>query len=129
MLVSEEEIKKIEPKFTYITSLFADGNYLYAYGIAETKKEACFVIRISQDADGKVEMEPEKELNQILNPIGDGYAYIKDIIGGRCYYEIEEEDDGHDMEKRFVFDLSLKKPKEVKKSDPENYVWKYEDED
>lgn len=129
VLVSEEEIKKIEPEFTYITNLFVDGNSLYAYGIAETKKEACFVIRISQDGDGKVEVEPEKELNQILNSVGDedGYAYIKDIIGGRCYYEIEEEDDGHDVEKRCAFDLSSKESKEVKKSDLEYYVWKYED--
>ncbi len=130
VLVSEEEIKKIEPEFTYITNLFADGNSLYAHGIAETKKEACFVICISQNADGKVEMEPEKELSQVLNSAGDGYgfAYIKDIIGGRCYYEVEEEDDGHDVEKRCVFNLSSKESKEVKKSDPEYYYWKYEDE-
>ena len=129
VLVSEEEIKKIEPGFTYISNLFADGNSLYAYGSAETRKDACFVLRISQDADGKVEVEPEKELNQILNSVGDGYAYIRDIIGGRCYYEIEEEDNGHDVEKRCVFDLSLKESKEVKKSDPEYYYWKYEDEE
>ncbi|MDE6567075.1 MAG: hypothetical protein K2K70_05010 [Lachnospiraceae bacterium] len=130
VLISEKEIKKIEPEFTYINKLFADGNSLYAYGIAETKKEACFVICISQDADGKVKVKPEKELNQILNSVGDeyGYAYIKGIIGGRCYYEVEEEDDGHDVEKRYVFNLLSKESKEVKKSDPEYYFWKYEDE-
>ena len=127
VLVSEEEIKKIEPGFTYIDNLFADGNSLYAYGGAEAKKESYFVIRISQDADGKMEVEPEKELNQVLNSVGDGYADIEDIIGGRCYYEIEEEDDGHDVEKRCVFNLSSKESKEVKDSDPEYYYWKYED--
>ena len=98
VLVSEEEIKKIEPEFTYITNLFADG---------------------------KVKVEPEKELSQVLNSAGDGYAYIRDIIGGRCYYEIAEEDDGHDVEKRCVLDLLSKESKEVKKSDSEYYYWKY----
>lgn len=130
VIVSEEEIKKIKPEFTYIANLFADGNCLYAYGSAETRKEAYFVLRISQDADGKVEAEPEKELNQILNSAGDEYVpNIKAIIGGRCYYEIQEEDDGNDVEKRYVFDLSSKESKEVKKNDPEYYVWKYEDEE
>lgn len=127
VLVSEEEIKQTEPEFTYISNLFSDGNSLYAYGV--TEKETCFVICISQDTDGKVEVEPEKELNQILNSVEDkhGYSDIIDIIGGRCYYEIQEEDDGHDVEKRFVFDLSSKESKQVKKSDPEYYVWKYEE--
>lgn len=130
VFVSEEEIKKIKPEFTYISNLFADGNSLYAYGSAETRKEAYFVLRISQDADGKVEVEPEKELNQILNSAGDEYVpNIKAIVGGRCYYEILEEDDGNDVEKRYVFDLSSKESKEVKKNDPEYYVWKYEDEE
>ncbi|MCH5267269.1 MAG: hypothetical protein J1E62_02900 [Lachnospiraceae bacterium] len=126
VLVSEKELKKIEPEFTYIGRLFVDGNSIYAFG---STKKARFVIQISQDADGKVEVEQEKELNQALNAFED--AYIEDISGGKCYYvlDIEEQDDGHYVEKRCVFDLSAKESKEVTESDPEYYCWKYEDEE
>lgn len=118
VLVSEEEIEKIEPEFSYIDNLFADENSLYAYGITENRKEERFVIRISQNADGKVEVESEKELSQALNSVEDGYGFTDlDIIGGKCYCEIvkdDDEDDEDDVErKRYVFDLSSKELKEV----------------
>lgn len=132
VVVSEEEIKKIEPELIYISNLFADGNSLYEYGA--TEEGAHFLIRISEDTDGKVKVEPEKELDQIWDSVKDehGYPDVIDIIGGRCYYEIyykdQDEDDEHDLtKKRFVFDLSSKESKQVKKSDSEYYVWKYED--
>lgn len=131
VFVSEEEIRKIEPEFMSITEFFADGNSLYAYGYAENDSDEetpCFVFCISQDADGRVKVEPEKELNQMLNSVK-GYQYTVEYInGGKCYYEIETEEDGRDVEKHCVFDLLSKEPREVKKSDPEYYYWKFKDE-
>lgn len=126
VLVSEEDIKKTEPEFSDISELFADENSLYAYG--DNKNGADFLIRISVDTNGKVEVEPEKELNQIWNSDKDkhGYPDVVDIIGSKCYYEIYYYEDQDDV-KRFVFDLSSKESKQVKKSDPEYFVWKYDD--
>lgn len=129
IFVSEEEIKKTEPEFEDINNLFADGDSLYAYGSKGKEEEREFVIRISQTADGKVEVEPEKELEQAL------YSYevseIEDIAGDKCYcilYEEDEEDEDDDVEKHYVFDLSSKELKEVTEGDPEYYFWKYDKE-
>lgn len=130
VLVTEEEIKQTEPNFTYIFDIFADGNSLYVYGYTEKEEDTTyFVLCISQDADGKWKVEPEKELSRILNSDKeDGYE-VRSIIGGRCYYEIEVKEDGHYVDKYYVFDLLSKESKEVKKNDPEYYYWEFTDED
>ena len=126
ILVREEQLRQIYPKFWLVDSLFTDGSESL-YAIIYTRDGETLDLKVVKiSLSGKQEIVPVEPLNKALDSDSDFLAYIYGFAADRCFYGKYETGEKSE-EEYYTCNLSTGEIKKVTKGDPEYYFWVLDD--